>query len=207
MKLILTYISTCFYYLVLAQGPTDTTYLSPIYLDEVVVLDKQLPTKKLGYLKKENFTFSLYKDYEIGTFIKNTDGLNTIVDLQLKVNNEIKEEFEIEINFYAFNEKPKQLIRSIYARVVPTNNGKLIISHGGDIDMKFPKDGIFISTKIKSNLTRENARHFRVYLSQKYQSKSTFIRGAIYGDQWIEMSELNLRKGKVINVCYGILAY
>lgn len=190
-----------------AQTDIDTVYLSPrVELDEVIVFgEKRIKPTRLGYLNKENFQLSLYEDYEIGVFIPNNEGFQNIEDIYLKVNNELDFICEIQLNFYSFDEKPKELIASMKASIKPGNKKKQIIS-SNTIDVKFPEEGIFVSTKILSDLKREDASHFRIYLTEKYNDESTFIRGSIYGESWNPLSKLKIGQSIHINACVGIYA-
>ncbi len=207
MKNIITYILLSITYLAQSQNLNDTTYAPNVLLDEVVVFgENKVKTAKLGYLKKENFTFSLYQNYEIGVFISNSKDYSRISDVYLMINNDLVNECEIEVNFYEFNGRPSKLIKTINAKVLPSRKRKQIIT-SDNVDIEFPKDGIFVSTRIKSKLSKQDEHHFRVYLSEKYDSKSTFIRGSIFKDSWTEFSELKIRNSNNVNVCYGIFAY
>ena len=194
--------NTCF-----GQATADTIYLSPkVELEEVIVFgENKIKTTRLGYLNKENFQLSLYEDYEIGVYVQNNDGFQNIEDVYLKVNNELDSTCEIQLNFYNFDGKPTKLITSIKASINPNNKKKQIIS-SNQIKVKFPEEGIFISTKILSALKKEDASHFRIYLTEKYADESTFIRGSIYGENWSPLSKLKIRQSDNINACYGFYA-
>ncbi len=192
-----------------SQSNVDPIYIQPATeLEEVVVFgEKKVKTTQLGFLKKENFTFSLYKDYEIGVFVPNVEGFKTIENLYLNIDNELLATCEIQLNFYKFDKAPTELIISMKAIIDPSNKKKLIISTDNLI-ISFPRDGIFISTKVLSNLKEEDESHLRIYLTEKYNSQSTFIRGSIYGNDWSSLSKLNIGivRSKFVNACYGFFA-
>ncbi|MEO9484132.1 MAG: hypothetical protein ABJG47_11820 [Ekhidna sp.] len=207
MKNTTIFIFLCATYMAQSQNLKDTTYVANVTLDEVVVFgENKVRTTKIGYLKKENFTFSLYQNYEIGVFIRNSSEYSRISDVYLMVNNDLPDKCEIELNFYEFNDRPTKLINTVNAKVLPLSKKKQVITTSDNIDIEFPKEGIFVSTRIKSELSKDDKLRFKVYLSEKYNSKSTFIRGSIYGDSWIEFSELKIRNLNSINVCYGVFA-
>lgn len=185
----------------------DTIYYTPSpVLEEVIVLgEHKIKKTKLGYLNKENFTLSLYKDYEIGVFIPNGQAYESIEDVYLKINNELLSTCKIQLNFYTFDKEPKALITSLQATIDPSNKKKQVISTE-NLRVNFPKEGIFVSVKILSELKKQDESHLRIYLTEKYNVQATFIRGAVYGNEWSALSKLNIGKSPYVNACYGFFS-
>ncbi len=190
-----------------SQAKVDTIHIQPkIELEEVVVFgEKKIKSTKLGFLNKENFTFSLYKDYEVGIYISNQGQFQEILDVYLKINNELPSNCKIQIRFYQFNGHPTELITKLKATIEPGNKKKQIVSTD-KLNIPFPSGGVFISTKILSDLKKNDDFHLRIYLTEKYATQATFIRGAIYGDEWNSLSVLNLGNSPFVNACIGVYA-
>ena len=190
-----------------SQSKVDTVCLqSTTKLEEVVIFgENKSKVTKLGFLNKENFTLSIYKDYEIGVFISNKEEFKKITDIYLKINNELSSTCEIVLSFYEFENEPTTLITSMKALIEPTRKKKQIISTK-ILDVNFPRKGIFISTKILSNVVKEDNSHLRIFLTENYNTEASFIRGAIYGEEWIPLSKLNIGESRQINACFGFFA-
>ena len=112
---------------------------------------------------------------------------------------------DLQLNFYTFDKKPNELTKSVDARISPTKSKNQIIS-GDNIKLDFPDEGIFISTKILSPLSREDKFHMKIYLTEKYKSQKTFIRGSVYGEDWVPLSKLRIESSEYVNACYGLVA-
>ncbi len=187
-----------------SQDREDSLFVSSEQLQEVVIFgEKKVKSTRLGFLDHDNFTFSMYLDYEIGVFIPNDEGFSKINDVILKINNELSESCEVILNFYQFDKRPTALIESINASIQPSSR-KIQTIVGDIIDVEFPAEGVFVSLKIKTALNKDNSAHLRIYLTKKYPSNATYLRGSNYGNEWLKLSELNLDNADYINACFGL---
>ncbi|WP_350218967.1 hypothetical protein [Ekhidna sp.] len=179
----------------------DSIFLPPnvTYLEEVVVNSK-LKRKhfKTGYLKGRDIQFKLKDQYEIGCFIPNTINRHSLfiesiqVDL---VNGNNEGSFELRI-YNVENGLPDSMTYAI------SNLSKKDMKNVSIADkISFSQSGVFISIKFSSNETSNTP--FILLTDEYYRSKS-FIRGNVYGFEWVELDRLNFRNVAELNTCISL---